>query len=217
MQRIVEPELMNEFEQAKAYAMADFSEPHNHFIELFKQTFPEAIQGLVLDLGCGPADISIRFAKAFSETIIHGLDGAEAMLAFGREAIAKHDLQHRIELYQSMIQSSELPLENYDVIISNSLLHHIHEPFHFWNGVKQFSNPSSKIFIMDLMRPESESVAEQLVYEYAKDEPEVLQKDFFNSLKAAFTVDEVKVQLQTCGLEHLEVTDVSDRHLIIHS
>ena len=52
MKRIPEPELMLEEEQARAYAQADFEEPHNRFIELFGQLFPEASPEYVLDLGC---------------------------------------------------------------------------------------------------------------------------------------------------------------------
>ena len=41
MERIPEPDLMNDPEQALAYAQADFEEPHNQFVELFKNRFPE--------------------------------------------------------------------------------------------------------------------------------------------------------------------------------
>ncbi len=54
MERVPELELMDDAAQAEAYARADFSEPHNHFVELFKQCFPGPVQGAVLDLGCGP-------------------------------------------------------------------------------------------------------------------------------------------------------------------
>ena len=36
MQRVPEPELMSDEDQAMAYANADFEEPHNHFISLLK-------------------------------------------------------------------------------------------------------------------------------------------------------------------------------------
>ena len=35
MERIPEPDLMSEQEQARAYAEADFSEPHENFVDLF--------------------------------------------------------------------------------------------------------------------------------------------------------------------------------------
>ena len=66
MERQPEPDLMDEEEQARAYALADFEAPHENFVELFKQRFAgEDITGDVLDLGCGPADVSIRFARHF--------------------------------------------------------------------------------------------------------------------------------------------------------
>jgi len=94
MKRIPEPELMNEPEQALAYARADFEEPHNQFVELFKNKFPEEkIDGYVLDPDCGPADVTIRFARAHPNCLIHGIDGAENMLKHGRDAIAIQGLE----------------------------------------------------------------------------------------------------------------------------
>jgi ubiquinone/menaquinone biosynthesis C-methylase UbiE len=37
-------------------------------------------KALVLDLGCGPADVTIRFAKANPGYKFHGVDGSAAML-----------------------------------------------------------------------------------------------------------------------------------------
>jgi len=53
MQRIPEPELMDESEQALAYANADFSEPNQRFVEAFAAEFPGFTRGAVLDLGWG--------------------------------------------------------------------------------------------------------------------------------------------------------------------
>ncbi|HQR49986.1 MAG TPA: hypothetical protein PL152_11655, partial [Steroidobacteraceae bacterium] len=63
MQRIPEPELMDEFEQARAYAEADFSEPNQRFVQLFEAEFPALTSGCVVDLGCGPGDIAVRLAR----------------------------------------------------------------------------------------------------------------------------------------------------------
>jgi len=73
MQRITEPELMNDEAQARAYAQANFDEPHDMFIQEFKAAFPGTdVSGHILDLGCGPADISIRFAQSFPDCVIDG-------------------------------------------------------------------------------------------------------------------------------------------------
>jgi hypothetical protein len=47
---------------------------------------------------------------------------------------------------------------------------------------------------------------------YAATEPEVLREDFFASLLAAYTVEEVRAQLAAAGLD-LAVAETSDRHL----
>jgi hypothetical protein len=71
------------------------------------------------------------------------------------------------------------------------------------------------VLVMDLMRPASAMWAEALVATYAADAPEVLRKDFRNSLFAAFEPKEVSEQLAQAGLEGLEVGVVSDRHLAV--
>lgn len=63
------------------------------------------------------------------------------------------------------------------------------------------------------MRPDNDEKVDVLVDEYARAEPEILRRDFRNSLKAAFTPDEVVLQLRTAELEGLQVKVVSDRHM----
>jgi len=217
MQRIPEPELMDDEAQARAYAEADFEAPHSYFIELFQQTFPElsiSISGSVLDLGCGPADISLRIAKTYPKCEVHGVDGAAAMLAFGDEAIRRARLQQRIRLVQGYLPGVSLPLQQYDTVISNSLLHHLADPMTLWQTVQEYAAPAAPVFIMDLMRPASTLQAQALMEEYAAEEPEVLQHDFYHSLLAAYTPQEVQQQLSVLAMP-LTVSVVSDRHLIV--
>jgi len=215
MERVTEPELMDEHEQAQAYAQADFEEAHNRFITLARERLPENIQGTVLDLGCGPGDISLRFARAFPACTVHGVDGAPAMLRWGREVLGRlPDLNARVELLEGMLPGAKLPRERYDAVISNSLLHHLHDPQVMWEAVKAYAAPGAPVFIMDLMRPPSIEAAKALVKEYAFGEPEVLQRDFYNSLLAAFEPGEVRDQLRRAELP-FAVEEVSDRHLLV--
>jgi hypothetical protein len=85
MRRIPEPELMDGQEQARAYAEADFSEPNTLFLELLSERLGRSdTWQQALDLGCGPADITLRFARAYPCCRIDAVDGASAMLAFAR-------------------------------------------------------------------------------------------------------------------------------------
>lgn len=213
MRRIPEPDLMDHPAQARAYAEADFSEPHQAFVRHFQACFPEFDSGDVLDLGCGPADVTLRFARAYPTVCVVGLDGAEAMLALGRAALAREGLANRVTLRRVHLPA---PIDRrYDAIFSNSLLHHLADPMVLWETISHATKPGAPVFIMDLLRPYSIEEAERLTAIYAADCPGVLRKDFFNSLLAAYQLDEIAAQLQSAGLERFRVEQVSDRHVAI--
>jgi len=218
MQRTPEPELMLRADQAEAYARADFAEPHGKFITLFREHFPAwPGDGHVLDLGCGPGDIARRFALAYPACRVDGIDGSSAMIEAGRDEIENDmALNGRVKLLQIHLPNQIPPRAAYDAIISNSLLHHLHDPFVLWNAVNQHAKSGAPVFIVDLRRPDSRAEAERLTSRYAGKEPDVLRHDFFHSLLASFTVEEVKEQLATAKLERLSVSSISDRHLMVH-
>lgn len=216
MQRIPEPELMNEPEQALAYAEADFDEANTLFVDLFVSRFPDFHSGRLLDLGCGPADISLRLAAALPGLLVDGVDGAGEMLKFGRERLALDPaLASRVTLIEGIIPGVELPASQYGALISNSLLHHLHQPDVLWQMISRLAAPGAIVMIMDLFRPPDCDRAASLVECYAHDAPPILQEDFYNSLLAAFTPNEVMEQLARNDLESLQVETVSDRHLLI--
>ena len=216
MRRTPEPELMLAEEQARAYAQADFEEPHSLFMKLFAERFPEeTAAGSVLDLGCGPADISLRFARAYPQAVIHGVDGSEAMLRFGEQAVHRGKLEERIQLLHCTLPTMDLPRKAYDVVISNSLLHHLRDPQVLWETIKQFALPEAPVLVMDLMRPSSQNQARDFTEIYTSSEPEILKQDFYNSLRAAYRSDEIQFQLQEAGLKHFSVEIGSDRHMIV--
>lgn len=202
--------------QARAYAEADFSDAHDRLVELFREHFPDqAVTGLVLDLGCGSADVSIRFARANPDCRILGVDGARAMLDEGLRAVAQAGLGERIHLVEGYLPGAALPAVEYAAVISNSLLHHLAEPMVLWSMIRDVAAAGTPICVMDLVRPADRVGAERLVSEYAADAPDVLRRDFFNSLLAAYRVDEVEAQLRAAGLSHLSAAEVSDRHLLV--
>jgi SAM-dependent methyltransferase len=218
MRRIVEPELMDEAGQAAAYAGADFEQPHQEFIAQFRAAFPAWDgRGRVLDLGCGPGDIAIRFARAFPECRVDGVDGAEAMLACGRKRLAgaeAADVAVRVTLHRARLPSDPAPADAYDAVISNSLLHHLHDPMVIWSCIRRYARPDAPWFVKDLRRPDSVEAARALADRYAAGEPAVLQRDFFHSLCAAFTADEVVAQVAAAGLVG-RVESIGDRHLVV--
>lgn len=215
MERIPEPDLMDDPAQAEAYFRADFSEAHDRFVALFRQSFePGSWVGPVLDLGCGTADVTRRFARAFDGIVIHGIDGAESMLRLGREALVREGWCDRVTLFCRYLPDDEPPESRYGALISNSLLHHLRIPAMLWEAVRRYAAPGAPVLVMDLLRPDTPERAAELVDLHAGREAEMLRRDFFNSLCAAYRPQEVEQQLRAAGLSGLNVQVVSDRHWI---
>jgi trans-aconitate methyltransferase len=218
LERVTEPELMDEDAQARAYSEADFAAPHERFVDLFVASWPKErgpIRGPILDLGCGPGDVTVRIARRCPDAVIDGVDGSPAMLKYGAARLQREKLGPRVTLSQALLPRDKPPRPAYDIVVSNSLLHHLHDPSVLWSAVKASAAPHAHVFVMDLMRPATRADVDRLVAENTRGEPDVLVRDFDASLCAAFTIAEVKEQLARAGIGQLVVEAVSDRHLTI--
>lgn len=216
--RIPEPELMEDETQARAYSEADFEKPHEMCVDHFVASWPSsrgAIAGVAVDLGCGPANVTVRTARRCPGLVIDGLDGSDAMLDLGRARIDAAGLGNRVRLYRAFLPHDPLPRSGYDVVISNSILHQLHDPTVLWKTLWRCAARGAHVFLMDLRRPSSTEDAQHMVDVYADGEPDILRHDFYASLCAAFTPDEVRAQLDEAGLHALNVNVISDRHLTI--
>lgn len=203
--------------QARAYAEADFSESNGLFVELFRRLHGGPFGGRALDLGCGPGDIPIRLTRACPAARIDAVDGAEAMLALARTAVAADaGLAARIRWICARIPSAEaMPAAPYDAVLSNSLLHHMADPLDLWRAVREAGRPGAAVLVMDLARPEDAAGVDRVLAAHAAGAPELLWSDFRNSLFAAYTVAEVRDQLAAAGIAGMSVAMVSDRHLAV--
>lgn len=216
MQRLPEPELMSDPAQARAYAAADFSEPHAAFIERFVAAFPDFDgTGRVLDLGCGTAEITLRFAVRYPEVWLDGVDASPAMLAEAHSAIQQHGAGNRVRLIEAHLPGATLPERSYSAVISNSLLHHLRDPATLWAEIRRLGRPGSPFFVMDLRRPDGLAAARQLVRLHARGAAPLLRRDFFRSLLAAYRLEEVAEQLRDAGLGDCVIAAPGDRHLTV--
>ena len=214
MDRTLEPELMDDPEQALIYARADFEQENQGFVDRFREYFPNFSEGHVFDLGCGPGDIPIRFARVFLSCRITGVDASAPMLRLAEDAVHQAGLSGRItfrcERFQDLAGVSVA-----DAAISNSLVHHVRNPLQFWHTLRLVLKPGSPVLVMDLLRPDSPEEAQTIVDRYAVKEPEILRRDFYHSLLAAFTEDEVAAQLAEMNLSRLMVDVPDDRHWVV--
>ena len=217
MQRLPEPELMTGLEQARAYAAADFSSSDQAFMERLRQLFPDGLGQRLVDLGCGPGNISFRLARANPEAAVLAVDGAPAMLDLAREQLQRElrhqpQLEARLRFVEAVLPDPTLP-GGASAVLSNSLLHHLHDPGVLWRSLRQLAAPGAAVYVKDLRRPACLADAEALRARHLADAPPVLQHDYLASLQAAFTPEEVAAQLSAAGLGCLQLAALEDRYL----
>jgi SAM-dependent methyltransferase len=223
MERRCEPELMDDALQVQAYAEADFSAGDQAVVERIAALFPAGLGPRVADLGCGPGNISFRLADRFAQSCVLGLDGAAAMLAVAGARLgpwrrgpgAEHP--ERLAFRQALLPLAPADgralAAGFTAVVSNSLLHHLHDPLVLWRTVAELAAPGAAVYIRDLRRPASLEEAQALLARHLADAPPVLQRDYLASLQAAFEPREVAEQLQTAGLGQLQVRPLEDRYL----
>jgi len=211
LQRVPEPHLiMDDPEQARVYAEWDVEEPFRDFVSHFQRVFPsEPVAGHVLDLGCGQGEVTFLFARAFPRCRIDGVDAADIMLEQARRK-AEQIGETRLRFARALLPDDSAPEPAYDCVISNSLLHHLPTADVLWQTARQYARPGAPIFVMDLVRPQSRERAAALVADFGDGLHAVVRKDFFNSLLAAYTLEEVREQLDAAGLGALETERISD-------
>ncbi len=223
MKRAPEPELMQIPSQVRAYADADFSRSDSMVVKsletyLIKSGRTLNQNDLILDMACGPGNIAERIAKNWPFVNVVGIDGSMEML---NEAEKKLSESLRKNLSYELIDINSIALGDIhvsfkaDVLVSNSALHHFHDPYCFWGASKKLGKAKCIHIHRDLIRPASVEKAFELKEKHLSNSPEILKDDFYASLKASFTVEEVSQQLVDAGLSQLEVFQVDELYFEI--
>src|SRR5262245_46852402 len=213
MQRVLEPELMTDEQQALAYAKADFSTSNQWYVDHLLADCPVELAS-ILDIGCGPGDVMVRLASARPSVRITAVDGSSAMIELARKAVHSAGQQQRVTLLQGYVPGLPLEERSFDAILSKDLLHHLPNPMVLWSEARRLGRRGAAVYVMDLMRPESPQAARDVVETVAPDELPILKADFYASLCAAFTLEEAEAQVKQSGLP-LKAAQVSDRHMVI--
>ena len=214
MQRQPEPELMDVPEEAVAYAAADFSDVNAAFVDQLMTLTFNLGTARAIDLGTGPADIAIRVAQRRPGWHIDAVDAAQAMIDIAQGAVAGASVAQQVRLHCVDAKQTGLAA-GYDVIFSNSLLHHMPDPIRLWREIRRLARTGTIIFVRDLLRPTTYDRVEEIVAQYAGSESATLQEEFRRSLLSAFSASEIRDQLNAAGLPDLEIRQSSDRHVDI--
>ena len=119
-----------------------------------------------------------------------------------------------IKIIQRRYEDTRFVEKSFDILISNSVLHHVKSPKQFWEKSFNLVRQQGYIMLMDLFRPSNEHDLSTVLNKYGGNNP-VLLSDFENSLRAAYTLDEVEDQLSSFPNISSSVKAISDRHFFV--
>lgn len=210
LQRVMEAEVMDSMEEAMAYDDMDHSEANQSFVTDFLAA--GELNGLVLDLGTGTAQIPVELCERHEDCYVMAVDASVYMLDVARYTIEIAGLIERIQL--GHVDAKQLPHEDgmFNAVINNGMLHHIPDPTTVLSEMLRVTAPGGRVFVRDLLRPEDEDSLQALVDAYASEADERQRKMFADSLHAAFTLEEIRQAVGSLGCNPESVQVTSDRH-----
>jgi ubiquinone/menaquinone biosynthesis C-methylase UbiE len=195
MARIPETEVMNDPASVDGYTLATQA---GGLANLLMNKLPKINDELnIADIGCGNWAYVSSLASFFPNANLFGYDASALMLDKARDIIPPS----KCTLTEVSPSDVEIPSNNFDIVISSLLLHQYLDPMVMWNTIKRIGKVGSTFYMFDLLRVEDEAICNDIVKNYAPPISTVeFQKDYFNTLRASFTVEEIQQQLLDAGL-----------------
>ncbi len=213
MDRILEPEVMDTWLEATAYDAMDFESVNTAFAADAIALDPQAVR--ILDVGTGTARIPILMCQQRPQYLVTGIDLAQSMLIIGQRNIEKAKLTQRIKLERVDSKRMPYPDLEFDMVISNSLVHHLPDPLSLFAEIKRLVKLDGAILIRDLIRPESDNIVNELIAKFGDGYDDRQRQLFRDSLKAALTLTEVQDLIDRVGLRHIKLSQTSELHWTI--
>ena len=201
---------MDSADEARDYDSMDHSAVNRLFVDDLLSA--GEIGEDILDLGTGTAQIPIELCRRNQDCRIMAVDLSISMLDLARYNIEIAGVIQRVFLEH--IDAKRLPQadDTFDAVISNSIIHHIPEPFVVLREAVRVTAPGGLLFFRDLSRPASDAEVTRLVETYAGEENERQRQMFDDSLRAALAIDEIRDLVTQLGFSADTVQPNSDRH-----
>ena len=216
--RVLEPEVMDTPDEARDYDSMDHSAVNQIFAADFLRLWDTETP--ILDVGTGTAQIPIELCRQCRESrpdlwgdlSIVAVDLADHMLALARINVEMAGLADRIKVEKADAKRLDYSDAHFGAVISNSIIHHITEPFACFAEMHRVCSPGGILFVRDLLRPPDLATLNRLVDTHAASANDHQRAMFAASLHAALTLEEVRELVGRLGYAWDRVQQTTDRH-----
>jgi ubiquinone/menaquinone biosynthesis C-methylase UbiE len=208
--RVLEPEVMDSPEEARDYDAMDHTAVNRAFAADFLRVWTG--RNPILDVGTGTAQIPIELCHQSRSAEVVAIDLAGHMLELARRNVAEAHFDGRIRIEQANARGLPYPAASFNAVISNSIIHHLAEPFACFAEMHRVCATSGTLFVRDLLRPADLTELRRIVDTHASGANDHQRQMFADSLHAALTLAEVRELVGRLGYPPGTVQQTSDRH-----
>jgi ubiquinone/menaquinone biosynthesis C-methylase UbiE len=212
-----EEEAMDDSEEVEAYASAA-AQSH---LDAIDDTFVAHAQllikgrerGRALDIGTGPGQIVMKLGYRLTRWKLVGVDRSAAMIAKARESLeTAPELAGRVEFRVADGNSLEFSDGSFDLVICNSVLHHLAEPQKLFAEIARVVKPGGAILLRDLRRPTRFEFSAH-VKKHGKHYDGEMKRLYVASVHAAYTEEELQKMLAVSPLRNVRVFRHGKTHI----
>jgi ubiquinone/menaquinone biosynthesis C-methylase UbiE len=208
--RILEREVMDSDEEARDYDAMDHAAVNATFcadlLALTSELDP------ILDVGTGTALIPIELCRRAAHARVVAIDLATSMLRLAARNVAAAGLSSAISLELQDAKALPYADGSFRGAMSNTILHHIPDPLPAIREMRRVVGQGGILFLRDLIRPQTDEAVQVLVERYASNATPEQRALFEASLRASFTLDEMRTLAEASGIPGSAVQQTSDRH-----
>lgn len=214
LERIPEPEVMDDREGVEAYS----NSASQAYLERIDRTFVDhalslgVTRGHALDIGTGPGLIPIMLAARVPRLRLTGVDLSEPMLQKARNAAEQAGVADRLEFRVGDAKSLPFPERSFDLVLCNSLLHHLPTPLALLHEISRISKHGSAILLRDLKRPSRPEFPFHALW-HGRHYSGVMSRLYRASLRSAYTRAELETLLQQSKLAGARVFRTGRTHI----
>jgi ubiquinone/menaquinone biosynthesis C-methylase UbiE len=215
--RVPEPEVMDDSSDVEAYSSA----AAQAFLDKIDETFVEHAHRLVagkdrgraLDIGAGPGQIVLKLARRLKLWKFVGVDRSANMIVQACANLeSASEVAGRVEFHIGDGNRLGFPDASFDLVMCNSVLHHLAEPQNLLAEMARVAKPGAAILLRDLRRPRRFAYPLHVRW-HGRHYSGAMYKLYGDSVRAAYTLPELRALLDSSPLPGARVFKHRSTHL----